>query len=207
MDTWLTLVISKNGLLWLASFVKSCCDSVSRPHAVRLRSKNDLRPVLSRPRFVDRSTANLVLQTFPRTVHFVHVRLRFDWKITSGFIESMAWKVWIVSDFSLWEIILLSVFCPFISPCFVVQLMVVFQDIADAAYIRMHRKPGSMNVSLGTVIADLLFSLLIQSLFLCQVKQLHCYSPNYLWQRYFLGTNCIRSSDSVRCSDPIRISY
>ena len=50
-------------------------------------------------------------------------------------------------------------------------LKIVSQDIADAAYSRFHPKATqSSGMSFGTLIADLLFGLLIQSLFLCQVS-------------------------------------
>ncbi|XP_055330949.1 etoposide-induced protein 2.4 homolog [Paramacrobiotus metropolitanus] len=60
-----------------------------------------------------------------------------------------------------------------ILPLFILSKVVSFiwfQDIADAAYVKVHRKPSAMRVSLGTLIADLLFSLLIQTLFLCQAQ-------------------------------------
>lgn len=60
-----------------------------------------------------------------------------------------------------------------ILPLFVLSRVISFtwfQDIADAAYSRFYPRIVSSKMSPGMFIADVLFSLLIQSLFLCQAQ-------------------------------------
>ncbi|GAU93746.1 hypothetical protein RvY_05637 [Ramazzottius varieornatus] len=60
-----------------------------------------------------------------------------------------------------------------ILPLFVLSRVVSFtwfQDIADAAYNRFHPRTISAKMSPGMFIADVLFSLLVQTLFLCQAQ-------------------------------------